>query len=298
MRSKVRKRILVLPSSVAGGRSAVGRELMERFMSARRPGTGSGERYPAAIYRRFLLSPSRPGWADCAAVLEAEPIGEVSNQARWLVAAQPHVSRARRATYPLESLGRIIAVAVGVMLLTAVPTAAQQKPRVLIGAVVSPQREVTLTVSYLNPDPAVVPPTASDIAVLEGGKETGARLTHLPDELLEIVVILDTRRTDVAFAAMTTALVDLVAGLPPSATISVVTAGDEPAVADEPTPVDGWTPDDALEGLAPTDSNSVIEAFGLAMEQFSDRREPDGRRVVVAFADGYVDDPATVSEEV
>jgi 23S rRNA (guanosine2251-2'-O)-methyltransferase len=189
-------------------------------------------------------------------------------------------------------------VAVGVTLLTAVPADAQQAPRVLIGAVVSPQREVTLTVSYLNADEAVVPPTASDIKIKEGGKEVGAQLTRLPDESLEIVVILDTRRTDEAFASMTTALVDLVAGLPPSATISVVTAGDEPAVADEPTPVAGWSPDDALEGLAPTEGNSVIEAFGLAVGQFSDRREPDRRRVVIAFADGYIDDPATVSDEV
>jgi hypothetical protein len=33
---------------------------------------------------------------------EAEPIGEVSNRTRRLVAAQPHDSCARTATYPLE----------------------------------------------------------------------------------------------------------------------------------------------------------------------------------------------------
>jgi GNAT superfamily N-acetyltransferase len=37
--------------------------------------------------------------------MEAEPIGEVSNQTRRLVAAQPHDSGARTATYPLELLG-------------------------------------------------------------------------------------------------------------------------------------------------------------------------------------------------
>jgi 23S rRNA (guanosine2251-2'-O)-methyltransferase len=199
-------------------------------------------------------------------------------------------------------LARIVAVAVavtvGVTLLTTAPTLAQGPPRILLGAIVTPQREVTLTVSYLDADEAVVPPTASDIQLLEAGKDFGGRLTPLPDESLEIVVILDTRRGDEAFDAMTTALGDMVADLPPSSTVSVVTAGDQPALAAEPGPVAGWSTDDALEGVAPTAGSSVIESFGLALDQFSDDRSPDRRHVVIVFADGYQPDPATVADEV
>jgi len=180
--------------------------------------------------------------------------------------------------------------------LTAAPVAAQTKPRIVIGAVVTPQRQVTMTVSYLNPDPAAVPPTASDITVLEAGKPNGAQLTRLPDEALEVVLLLDTRRTADGFAALTEGVGALVAGLPPSATISVVTAGDEPAVVGEPVPVSGWSLDTALAGVGPTEGTSVIEAFGPALDQFSDDPSPDRRRVVVAFANGYQGDPSTVAD--
>jgi hypothetical protein len=38
--------------------------------------------------------------------LGGEPIGEPTNQAQWLVAAQPHGFGAKTATYPLEFLLR------------------------------------------------------------------------------------------------------------------------------------------------------------------------------------------------
>jgi 23S rRNA (guanosine2251-2'-O)-methyltransferase len=122
-------------------------------------------------------------------------------------------------------------------------------------------------------------------------------LTRLPDESLEIAIVLDTRRSDEAFAAMTTALTEMVGGLPPSSTISVVTAGDEPALITEPTRAGEWSPD-SLEGVAPTERSSVIASFALALDQFSDRREPDGRQVVIVFADGYQDDPTTIASDV
>jgi 23S rRNA (guanosine2251-2'-O)-methyltransferase len=187
-------------------------------------------------------------------------------------------------------------VAIGVTWLATAPALAQGRPRIVVGGVITPQRQVTMTVSYLNADQAAVPPTASDITVLEAGKETGAELTRLPDESLEVVLLLDTRRTAEGYGFLTEGVAALVAGLPPTATVSVVTAGDAPAVVGEPMPVSEWSLDSALAGVGPTAGTSVVEAFGPALDQFSDDPSPDRRRVVVAFANGYQGDPATVAD--
>lgn len=200
---------------------------------------------------------------------------------------------------------RLLAAVAVVLWLGASPAAAQTQHRLYLAGESDANRQVSLTVSWV-PDQrateAVAPPAPTDFTVLENDKVVqGAEVARLPDDQLEVVLVIETRRDAEDFGYLMSAVPELVAGLPPTAKVAVVVAGDRPELIDEMAPVEGWSAAEALDGITQTGKSTVLEAFGLAADQFSEETEETGnssrRRAVVVFAEGYQSDPATVSAE-
>jgi Ca-activated chloride channel family protein len=123
------------------------------------------------------------------------------------------------------------------------------------------------------------------ITVSENGIVQPSTLLRLPDDRLEVVLVIDTSGSmkGTAFASAKVAASAFIARLPLDARVALVAFGSTPLLA-SPLVEDRNVLLGAIQGLQPRGDTALYDAVVLATQQFS--ADVDSRRSIVVLSDG------------
>jgi tight adherence protein B len=123
------------------------------------------------------------------------------------------------------------------------------------------------------------------IGVIENGAAQPSTLVRLPDDRLEVVLVIDTSGSmkGTAFASATVAASAFIARLPLDARVALVAFGSTPVLA-SPLVEDRNVLLGAIHGLQARGDTALYDAVVLATQQFSG--DADARRSIVVLSDG------------
>lgn len=146
-------------------------------------------------------------------------------------------------------------------------------------------RMVDISASYLQRDGDPLDPDT--FAVFERERRLPATVRLLDPTALDVMVVADTYRNPRELETMQSALADLVEGLPDGSRVGVMDASDPLEVA-QPLTTEDASALRAVRELQPTTDHRLVDAVGVALDQFAEPAPSPARRpVVVAFGTTY-----------
>jgi tight adherence protein B len=125
----------------------------------------------------------------------------------------------------------------------------------------------------------------TSVTVSEGGVAQPSTLVRLPNDRLEVVLVIDTSGSmkGAAFESAKVAASAFIARLPLDARVALVAFGDAPTLA-SPLVDDRNLLLGAIQGLRARGETALYDAVALATQQFSG--DPESRRAIVVLSDG------------